>query len=260
MANKKLDLVKRCLPQRALDHGRITFLHSTNASEILAFIGLNYWRGLLGQAKHKIDKLFHNSSGSPIFGATMSKNRFRFLMSHISFDDFASRDRRWEYDRFAGFRHILVIFIKNCGLVISPHDYLALDETLYPIRTGLNFKQYNRSKPAKYGMLFRSINSARFPYTFTAVVYAGRPKQYNSDLCKYYVRGTEETVKTLVTNLERCTNLAGRHITYDRFYTSIALGKRLLERNITSVGIIQANRKGIRAELQIWGGAQKFLG
>ena len=142
------------------------------------------------------------------------------------------------------------IFIKNCGSVISPHDYLALDETLYPMRTGLNFKQYNRSKSAKYGMLFRSINSARFPYSFTAVVYTGRPKQYNSDLCKYFVRDTEETVKTLVTNLEMCTNLAGRNVTYDPFYTSIALGKWLLERNITSVGTIQANRKGIPAELQ----------
>ena len=122
------------------------------------------------------------------------------------------------------------------------------------MRTGLNFKQYNRSKPAKYGMLFRSIDSARFPYTFTAVVYAGRPKQYNSDLCKYYVRCTDETVKTLVTNLERCTNLAGRNITYDRFYTSIALGKWLLERNITFVGTFQANQKGIPAELQTFNG------
>ena len=255
MTSKKVDSVKRSLPQRVLDDGRITFLHSTNASEILAFIGLIYWRGLLGQAKHKIDKLFHNLSGSPIFGATMSKNRFRFLMSHISFDDLASRDRRWEYDRFAGFRHIFEIFIKKCGSVISPHhDYLALDETLYPMRTGLNFKQYNRSKPAKYGMLFRSINSARFPCTFTAVVYAGRPKQYNLDLCKYYVRGTEEKIKTLVTNLERCTNLAGRNVTYDRFYTSIALGKWLLEKNITSVGTIQANQKGIPSELQTFNG------
>ena len=153
------------------------------------------------------------------------------------------------YDRFAGFRHIFEIFTKSCGSVISPHGYLALDETLYPMRTGLNFKQYHRSKTAKYRMLFRSINSARFLYTFTAVVHAGRPKQYNSDLRKYFVRGTEETVKTLVTNLERCTNLAGRNVTYDRFYTSIALGKWLLERNITSVGTIQANRKGIPAEL-----------
>ena len=254
MTNKKIDSGKRSLPQRVLDDGRITFVHSTNASEILAFIGLIYWRGLLGQAKGKIDKLFHNLSGSPIFGATMSKNRFRFLMSHISFDDFASRDRRWEYDRFAGFRHIFEIFMKNCGSVISPHDYLALDETLYPMRTDLNFKQYNRSKPAKYGMLFCSLNSARFPYTFTAVVYAGRPKQYNSDSCKYYERDSEETVKTLVTNLERCTNLAGRNITYDRFYISIALGKWLLERNITSVGIIHANRKGSHAELQTFNG------
>ena len=173
------------------------------------FHWLIYWRGLLGQAKHKIDKLFHSLSGSRIwlgFGATMTKNRSRFLMSHISLDDFACRDGRREYGDFAGFPLIFEIFIKSCRWVITPHDCLALDETLCPTRTGLNFKQYYRSKPAKYRMLFRSINLARFPYTFTAVVYARRPKQHNSDLCKYYVRGTEEMVKTLVTNLKRCTS------------------------------------------------------
>ena len=108
-------------------------------------------------------------------------------------------------------------------------------------------------------MLFSSINSTKFPYTFTVVVYAGRPKQYNSVLCKYYVRGTEETIKTLFRNLERCTNLAGWNITYDRFYTSIALEKWLVEKNITSVGTIQANQKGIPAELQTFNGRDAGL-
>ena len=65
------------------------------------------------------------------------------------------------------------------------------------MRMSLNLKQYNRLKSAKYGMLFRSIISARFPYTFTAAVNAGTPKQHNSDFCKYYVHGTEKTILKL---------------------------------------------------------------
>ena len=117
--------------------------------------------------------------------------------------------------------------------------------------TQLSFKQFNPSKPAKYGMLFRSINSScRFPYTYTTAVYVGRPVGLPSNLCKYYVTGVEETVKSLVRNLEKTTNLSGRNLSYDRLYTSIPLAQWLLERNITSIGTIQANRKGIPIEIK----------
>ena len=51
---------------------------------MLAVIGLIYLRGLLGLASHNIEILFNNLTGNPIFGATMSKNRFKFFLSHIS--------------------------------------------------------------------------------------------------------------------------------------------------------------------------------
>ena len=54
------------------------------------------------------------------------------------------------------FRKIFEIFNYNCGRVAVPDDYLTLDETLHPMRSKLSFKQFNPSKPAKYGMFFRS--------------------------------------------------------------------------------------------------------
>ena len=64
------------------------------------------------------------------------------------------------------------------------------------------------------------------------------------------VRGTEDTIKRLVTDLEKHTSFSGRNILYDRLYTSILLAKWLLERNITTVGTLQANRKGIPEEVK----------
>ena len=57
-----------------------------------------------------------------------------------------------------------------------PDDFIAIDETLYPVRTRVSFKQYNPSKPAQYGLLFKSVNAVRYPYTFVTTVYAGKPE------------------------------------------------------------------------------------
>ena len=252
LTNKKIGVVRNGLSQQILNESKYSFLYDTSTPEMLALVGLMYLRGLLGLANHSIDVLFHNLTGSPIFGATMSKNRFKFLLSHISFDDIATRPRRWLFDRFAAFREIFELFNENCARIMIPGAYLALDETLYPMRSNISFKQFNPSKPAKYGMLFRSINSCRYSYTFSTSVYAGRPRNYVSDpdMCRFHVRGTEEVVKTLVLQLEKRVDLSGRNISYDRLYTSIALAKWLLERDITCIGTIKAHRKGIPPEIK----------
>ena len=103
---------------------------------MLAVIGLIYLRRLLGLASHNIKILFNNLTGNPIFGATMSKNRFKFLLSHISFDDANHRPERWKYDRFAVFGK----FLKYLIIIVEgllPDNYLTLDKTLYPMRSKL---------------------------------------------------------------------------------------------------------------------------
>ena len=51
---------------------------------------------------------------------------------------------------------------------------------------------------------------------FLSFAYAGKPRSHDSQPCKYYVRDTEETVKTMVKNLLKSTNLSGRNLLYDR--------------------------------------------
>ena len=115
----------------------------------------------------------------------------------------------------------------------------------------IGFKQFNPNKPAKYGLRFKSINACSYPYTFQTAPNVGKPRNHsNQEQCKLYVCGTEDTVKMLATDLEKLTSLSGRNISYDRLYTSILLAKWLLERNITTVGTLQANRKGIPEEVK----------
>ena len=47
-------------------------------------------RGLLGQAHQGTNAMFHEIFGNPVYSATMSRNRFKFLIARISFDDHTS--------------------------------------------------------------------------------------------------------------------------------------------------------------------------
>ena len=107
------------------------------------------------------------------------------------------------------------------------------------------FNQYNPDKPAKYCMLFKSLNDARLTYTYQSLVYAGKPKKEPSP---FFISRTQNYVKELVTKLESHVSLQGRNISTDRLYISIPIAMWLLKKNITCIGTLQSNRVGIPDE------------
>ena len=66
--------------------------------------------------------------------------------------------------------------LHNFAKHLLPEDFISLDETLYPMRTQVAFKMYDPDKPAKYGILFKSLNCARYPYTYYSHVFSGKPE------------------------------------------------------------------------------------
>lgn len=50
------------------------------------------------------ETLFNDKTGHSVFSATMGKNRFKFLLANIRFDDEESRPLRWKSDQFAAVR------------------------------------------------------------------------------------------------------------------------------------------------------------
>ena len=84
-----------------------------------------------------------------------------------------------------------------------PSSYLAIDET-YSYCGRIGIKQYNPSKPAKYGLLYRSLCDSTIPYTYFILPYAGKPNNFWANKAsKYYVRGTDEYTKYLVTEASK---------------------------------------------------------
>ena len=178
------------------------YLKLTTIEEMRAFIGLMYFRGLYKLSGHSTRIIFSDTKGLPMSGAVMNQNRFQFLISQIGFDDSDNRRERWKHDQFAAFRDLFELFNDNCSRYLTPNTFMSLDETLYPMRHQIVFKEYNPDKPAKYGMLFKSINSAGLLYLHHTVVYASKPQIEPS---MYYNKGTASYVKSLVNGLSNFT-------------------------------------------------------
>ena len=176
----------------------------------------------------------------------MGRKRFKFLFNNLMFDDVATREVDWQQDRFTTIREFFEIFNRNCMNHVIPSEYLSIDETLYPMRTQVRIKQYKPNKPAKYGLLFKSLNDARFPHTYQSIPYAGKPAAGEGP---YYLNKTEDYVKKLVEEAQAKLLIQGRNISMDRFYTSISLANWLYERDII-IGTLMTNRIGIPAEIK----------
>ena len=133
-----------------------------------------------------------------------------------------------------------------------PSSYLAVDETLYPYRGKIGFKQYNPNKPAKYGLLYQSLCDATVPYTYFSLPCAGKPEVLDKEnpAASYYVTGTDKHTKYLFKGFSTVSNMSGCNIPMDRCFTSIPLAQWYLERNITIVGTMRLDRRDLPPEIK----------
>ena len=120
--------------------------NKTERVEIDVLFGLMYFRRILGVNLDITDRLFSNGSHF-VFGVIMLKNRFRFLRGYIYFENPQERTQLLETDIFTAVREIWEIFNSNLSKHVAPSEYLSIDETLYPRRQQIVFRQYNPNKP-----------------------------------------------------------------------------------------------------------------
>ena len=61
-----------------------------------AFLGIVYTRGIYHMNGHRIDTLFSDIHGHLVFSATISRQRFQFILANLTFDDAEERPARWQ--------------------------------------------------------------------------------------------------------------------------------------------------------------------
>ena len=130
-----------------------------------------YLRGPLGMNLQRVNYLF-TDEGHYALAPMVSKNRFKFLLSHITFDNHIDQHNNWPTDLFATMRQVWKLLNSNLATFVAPSEYLIIGETLHPMRHQIAFRQCNPNKPHKYGVLLKSLNDAFFPYTYKTLPYA----------------------------------------------------------------------------------------
>ena len=220
--------------------------------DVKAFFGLLYMRARFKVNLMDRKTIWHHEVANDFFQATMSLNRFVFISRFLTFDEKTTREERWMKDKFACMRVFFESVNENNAKHRYPSEYMAIDEILYPYRGRIGFKQCNPNKPAKYGLLYRSLCDASVPYTYFNLPYAGKPEDRDegNPLLKYSVAGTDDYSKYLVQGFCNHNAISGCNISMDRFFTSVTLAQWSNERNFIIAGTMRVDRVGIPQQVK----------
>jgi hypothetical protein len=125
----------------------------------------------------------------------------------------------------------------------DPSGNVTVDEQLVPFRGRCSFVQYMPNKPSKYGIKFWVLSDVDSRYVLALELYAG--KIGNVIQRNLSTNVVLRLIDQLPNNVKQ-----GHNVTYDRYFTNLDLAKSLLERNMTSLGVIDHKRSFLPNELK----------
>ena len=120
--------------------------------ELEAFFGLLYLAGVFKSSGEATEELWHEENGRKIFGAVMSRKRFKIISQVLRFDDKETRSLRRSKDRLAPIRDVWDAWVPTLSKNFIPYEHVIVDEQLIAFRGRCSFRQFMKSKPAKYGI------------------------------------------------------------------------------------------------------------
>jgi hypothetical protein len=209
---------------------------STTNEEMLKFLGIVIEMGLVQMPK--VDYYWSKSQlyGSKIIQNTMSRDKFELLLKFLHFSNNAEQDA--SQDRLAKLNPLLYLLKARFMSIYIPGSVITIDETMVPWRGRLFFRQYIPGKAHKYGVKMYKIADTN-GYTWNFIIYTGKQNPPTN-------LGHSQTVTMqLLEDLLGCY----RTVAADNFFTTIALGKRLLENDTYLIGTLRSNRAGSRNEV-----------
>nr|XP_012148640.1 PREDICTED: piggyBac transposable element-derived protein 4-like [Megachile rotundata] len=176
------------------------------------------------------------------FTASMSVNRYELISKFIRFDDKATRAERKAHDKLAAIRQIWELFVASCIKNFVPYEHLTVDEQLVAFRGKCPFRQYMKSKPARYGIKIWAAADVKTSYICNLQVYTGKGLDN--------VREKDQGLR-VVKDLTQPYKGSWRGITTDNFFTSVGLAKYLLESKLTLLGTVRKNKPDTPAEISV---------
>ena len=204
---------------------------SITKEEFLNFIGLCILMGNVHMPSFKHywkrnEKLYEH----PIFGATMSRNRFESILRSLRFYDVNDTSTK-KVDKV---NYILTRCVKNFKRAYSPIKQLSIDEALLGFKGRVSFRQYIPLKRSRFGLKLYELCAAN-GYVLDILLYTG----------KGTVTGKDGHAYSVVTKLLRGYSGTGHSVYLDNYYTSIPLARTLRNAGIQMTGTLRRDRKDI---------------
>lgn len=208
--------------------------------ELDAFFGILIILGVHRSNKEFLHDLW-KTDAIPLVRASMPRERFKFLLRCIRFDNDNTREERAQSDKAAPIRDIWIMLNANLQKCYQPKQCITVDEQLFPFRGRTKFTQYIPSKPSKYGIKVFWACDASNAYPLQGQMYTGKPVGGDRQ-----INVGEKIVLELV---KRYKN-SGRNVTTDNFFTSLNLQRALNSWNMTLVGTLRRNKRFLPPTMQ----------
>jgi len=129
------------------------WMRRTSMDEFCAVTRLLIYGGVSESSHEHIESLYKmDGTGGRVFPVIMVKNRFRFLLSVIRFDDKATRTERCLEDKMGSFRGMWDMFMGLCKSLYLVGLAVCIDEQLLPFRGRCGFRHNMPKKPCKCGI------------------------------------------------------------------------------------------------------------
>ncbi|KAJ2937132.1 hypothetical protein O0L34_g19441 [Tuta absoluta] len=196
--------------------------------ELLKFLGLCLLSGHVATPQRR--KLFTMSDPlyyHPIFVAVLSGRRFEQLLRCLCVAP-RSAKKHEKVTAFIGF------VTRNFRVCYKPEKELSLDESLLLFKGRLSYRQYIKSKRARYGIKFFELTSAD-GYVLNMMMYTGK-------MADTAVKGKK--IQKVVLKLIRPYALKGHSLYMDNLYNSVELSQKLIDLKTHTTGTLRVNRKG----------------
>lgn len=214
--------------------------HDTDIIEMKKFFGLVILMGIVYKPSLPLywstDELYY----TPIFSKVMTRDRFYLLQKFLHFNnnlDPGYDPNDDERDRLHKVRPFIEMIQERCRKVYYPGKHLSVDESLVLFKGRLHFKQYIKTKRARFGIKLYELTSSD-GITLDFLVYCGKGMFYNDD-----ENSDMPTTERIPVALMR-PYLDKGHILYtDNYYTSPSLATFLLENGTHLCGTIRTNRR-----------------
>ena len=203
-----------------------------------------------------------------IFGDAMTCDRFLLLLRFLHFADNDALDARDpDRDRLAKICPLINLIRDRCAAVYSPGKDLCVDESLVLFEGWVAFKQFTRTKRARFGIkLFELCTSNGVLLDFMTYHERMSDKLLTLpnhdvllDVMTYHERMSDKLL-TLpnhdfltsdlipLTMLQRYLN-KGHRLFVDNYYTTPTMAQYLLEHGTKLVGTARTNRRNFQREL-----------